>query len=370
MRSRFLALALAAAAAPVALAAERNATLCLTKVGDAKELADKFAYKPATTAHRVSRRAHSNNTREISIEAYVHVLATPEEAEKSSKKGEKQFLLSLCRLAIPQTTVDEQMKVLNERFKPAHISFQLMATDWNVVKTLPKTGSVMTGIEYNKELKDLWKGDSTALNIYFLDAGYYTAGRAAHSFKKSVTRAVFLNTMTVPNSWHMSTNMGVTAVHEVSHWLGYDDHMALDEQGLDSCNSLPNEFKEECDPRPGCKNYMSYASDKCRVEFTPSQIEGMRSWAEKVHDEQRPFTHLETQYITFRDDVCGPHGTEIKDPNDKAAIECWKSFGPCWAKESKKRDWMEIQEKRLTQIRGCMGSTSTKTETSHSSPLA
>lgn len=94
----------------------------------------------------------------------------------------------------------------------------------------------------------------------------------------------------LPNGGSRNYEMGLTAVHEVGHWMGLF-HVF---QGGRACGAGPGDFVDDTPPQwnatSGCPrtrrpdscpepgldsifNYMDYSYDECMEEFTPGQIE-------------------------------------------------------------------------------------------------
>ncbi len=86
-------------------------------------------------------------------------------------------------------------------------------------------------------------------------------------------------------------DLGITAVHEVGHWLGlyhtFQDGCAINGDHVDDTvsHSTPNYGKpDDCEPNGACKegelapvhNYMNYCDDEWLTEFTDQQMERVK----------------------------------------------------------------------------------------------
>ncbi|KFG78488.1 hypothetical protein MANI_010573 [Metarhizium anisopliae] len=270
MRPYFLALALTAATAPKGPAAEAN----IAKFGDTRPISN----DPLPATGTVIPRQQPDGTEEIGFNVYVHVVGRPEE----TKAKQTEFLLT-------RDDVKSQMEVLNRSFKPVGISFKLAGVDWIAISTLAPYENPFSKILSNKELQGIHKGDdkgdNTTLNLYFLNGTNDYGGISQNFFY--VKRSVFVNARTVPGGTEPSFNMGLTAVHEVGHWLGLVDVYKVkpswgSEEDFRKARAACLKLNGPCDTQAECLNYMSYASDKCKNEFKFEQIRFMKIFAKEM----------------------------------------------------------------------------------------
>ncbi|MCP3103976.1 zinc metalloprotease [Myxococcus sp. K15C18031901] len=207
---------------------------------------------------------------------------------------------SLSNGDVPDSWLDEQVRVLNASFGDATSG---AASRFNFVKrgvtrTTNATWFNMSVVEppSSTELamkQSLHQGGATTLNIYTLIPGSYL-GESTFPSSLSGTNGLALDGVMVhfnslPGGNIVGANLGLTAVHEVGHWLGLlhpwdggcfvgdgvSDTPAMDGPvygcpalgSVDSCGTLPG-----VDP---VKNYMGYVDDVCMWEFTPGQVTRM-----------------------------------------------------------------------------------------------
>jgi hypothetical protein len=208
------------------------------------------------------------------IEVPTYIMAFP---KQSSEEG-----------MITMDRVEQQIKKLNEAFAVANIRFArkdaLMVRD--------------DKLNNNAELTDIGKfrkggKDYRVLNVYVCNltpgvgglAHYPTKNPDEAAFTRDgvrVTEGVFAGSKSA------AYNQGGTVVHEVGHWFGL---MHTFEGGCDDKDGISDtppqkeaNFgcpapKNSCPGKPGVdaiSNYMNYADDKCKTEFTKGQIKQMR----------------------------------------------------------------------------------------------
>lgn len=185
-------------------------------------------------------------------------------------------------LQFKRPTLEKQVKVLNNAYKPSAISFNLRDADWTVNSTWAM------GNDSNVMRNSLHKGDKTTLNLYFLESldGVHPKERLGPlgtcSFPSRLDQkdwraydGCLIHAGTVPGGSLHRENYGLIAVHEVGHWFGLfhtfqngcegDGDMVDDtpahkmlrlgcDKEFDSCPDIPG-----LDP---IHNYMNYPGDE------------------------------------------------------------------------------------------------------------
>ena len=200
--------------------------------------------------------------------------------------------------AVSQSTVDEQIAVLNLTFAgfrggaDTGFRFNLVSTDTTVNDAWfegddPETGSIELELEMKTALK---QGDADDLNIYstsgagYLGFAYYPSITASNQYE--VLDGVLIHYGSLPGGFIRNYNLGFTATHEIGHYLGLAHTF---EQGCighgDFVDDTPYmlvptfgcpEGKDTCTRGTGTDpihNYMDYSFDSCYTEFTQGQTE-------------------------------------------------------------------------------------------------
>lgn len=184
--------------------------------------------------------------------------------------------------------IEDQMEVLNDAYHP-HFSFtlvesqQIVDTDWYLCEYESTKTDTMK--------HELRQGGADALHIFTCDPHDGKLGWAA--FPEDLRRrgqydGVILNHETLPGGRASPYNRGMTATHEIGHWLGLlhtFEGGCNDEDGVDDTPpeqgptyGCPNSFVDTCTDSPGwdsVRNYMNFANDACMEFFTNGQVERM-----------------------------------------------------------------------------------------------
>lgn len=106
------------------------------------------------------------------------------------------------------------MKLLNEGFRPAKISFTLKSVNWNVKPYLA------LGKDNRRQNYLFHKGDNRHLNIYYAQRTYRRNAAFARTpdYVNNYT-AILEDGVTLP-LWVPYFDTQFTIVHEVGHWFG------------------------------------------------------------------------------------------------------------------------------------------------------
>jgi Pregnancy-associated plasma protein-A len=207
--------------------------------------------------------------------------------------------------AISVAQLQQQIKVLNDSYRPYGFLFTLLNTTRTDNSDWYSSSAFSTQDDAMKTALRL--GGVSTLNVYFKDIvgslGYSTFPEEYNADPK--LDSVVVSGTTIPGSDDLQYNQGKTLVHEVGHWLGlyhtfqsgtsiladipffslffgcFTNGDFIDDTptqrvstfgcpiGKDTCF-----FQSGVDP---IHNYMDYSDDSCYSEFTAGQAE--RMWA-------------------------------------------------------------------------------------------
>ncbi|TFK26861.1 zincin [Coprinopsis marcescibilis] len=194
--------------------------------------------------------------------------------------------------------IQRQMKVLNDDFKSANISWNFKNTtrieneEWFL--------SAAPGTPQEKEMKTQYhKSDSTALNIFTAQFNSTTKSLGFASLPSSylsdpISDGLVIRHSTLPGGSQTNYNQGRTTVHEAGHWLGLYHTF---EGGCTGVGDNVDDTAPEASESAGCPvgrkscpdakladpihNFMDYSFDSCMTHFTPGQAVRMHEviWA-------------------------------------------------------------------------------------------
>ncbi|KAL6790535.1 hypothetical protein J3E68DRAFT_410513 [Trichoderma sp. SZMC 28012] len=234
----------------------------------------KWIYKRFAPEAAVNRVLGRRSAKQIDVSVYVHIVA--------SSQNETDGYLT-------DETIHSQLQVLSSDYQPADISFTLKTID----RTINEAWA--NGTDLERMWSDVRNGSYNDLNLWFIPEfhtlGLCTVPTAGDDLDSALTQdGCTIRSDTVPGGSLKNYNLGKTLTHEVGHWLGLlhtfeggcegDGDFVDDTPAQASPSNGCPEGRDSCPDKPGLDpihNFMDYSYDSCYKEFTPGQVDRMRS---------------------------------------------------------------------------------------------
>ncbi|KAF1956752.1 hypothetical protein CC80DRAFT_562388 [Byssothecium circinans] len=247
------------------------------------------AFVKANQAIAIASAATEENIPEdfVEIDLVIHVWAASERPDD----GFEQLML-------------RQVSALNDAFKPAKFRFRPLGYTRGIDANLSTKGTIADRGKHEDAGR---YGGYNILNLYIVRdpppgaGGVCTFPQDEPALDLSDDGCmVGAGTLNDPPAG-AGFSGGMTAVHEVGHWLGLrHTFQEADESGLADCNhgtgddvadtpvhllpKDPDDCSETTNSCPGfagndpVRNYMNYMGARCQSEFTKGQITRMHNW--------------------------------------------------------------------------------------------
>jgi hypothetical protein len=258
----------------------------------------------AAVALRIPGEEHRGWCATLPDDEYIARLSSLQEMEGREDLGMRETLVvptyfhAIVNSSVPSSFLSEsrlrtQLRVMNERFAPHRIRFELERITRKVDNKLAP-GPYGQGVDIGA-LESYWQrthgGGYDSVNLYFYSnfpARYYgacTLPGASPPEGDLWKDGCHLASGTIPGGEITNYNLGLTAVHELGHWLGLlhtfegysctgpGDGISDTPQQSRSTQGCPRRT-DTCPGEAGddpIHNYMDYSNDLCYTEFTAGQ---------------------------------------------------------------------------------------------------
>lgn len=254
--------------------------------------------------HGVERRrgcgTHITAARMLSAERRFQSQRLPAESENATATLDVYFHVVYANETyeggfVPDSQIHDQVKVLNQDYNSAGISFNLV----NISRVQSEDMFLRVAPDSEQEvgLKKVFRhGNASALNVYTVGLaegdGQGLLGYATFPMdfaEKPLNDGVVLLYSTMPGSSQPKYNMGRTLVHESGHWMGlyHTFQGGCTGAGDEVDDTAPEESAaygcpEKRDTCPGggpdpIHNFMDYTDDSCMTGFTKGQAKRLKA---------------------------------------------------------------------------------------------
>ncbi|TQV93143.1 hypothetical protein V2A60_003543 [Cordyceps javanica] len=232
---------------------------------------------------KVEARAEGASAAAMTFNTYVHIIQSA--AGTSPASG-----------YISRQQIDAQMRVLNQQYAIANVSFNYVNTSYTVNSRWASAAFPGNAIE--REMKPRLRiGGRLDLNLFYIP-GWRGSGvcRFPDWIGRNDENLSIDGCMSASDSFPDGSRdrRGFLTVHEVGHWMGLFHTFQGDFAG--ECNEVAGDYVADtpasAGPNRGCpvgtdscprlpgldpiENHMDYTSESCKTGFTPGQAERMR----------------------------------------------------------------------------------------------